>query len=128
MTVDLLDEVTGYLDEGQVVVTCEVHGFLRSTNPPWLLDSSGRLVSSADPKYTITQIDSSQPAVLISNGSSVPGWRTSLTINQLMMSDSGNYTCAVDGNSTSTTLTVVAGIRSAPPSVSTTCQVLFTGS
>ena len=118
MIVDLPGQVTGYLDERQVVLTCEVHGFLRSTNPPTWLGSDGSPIDSNTPKYTIDISDSStRIAVLLSNGSSVPGQRSTLTINQLGMADEGTYTCIVDGNSSRTQPTVVAG--SAPPGTST---------
>ena len=109
---DLLDQVTGYLGEGRATLTCEVHGFLRSANPPTWLGRDGSPINS-NAKYTIGISDLSRTAVLISNGSSVSGWRSTLTINQLEMGDEGPYTCMVDGNSTTTQLTVVAG--SAPP-------------
>ena len=114
MIVDLPGQVTGYLDERRVMLTCEVHGFLRSTNPPTWLGSDGSPIDSNTPKYTIDISDSlSRTAVLLSNGSSVPGRRFTLTINQLEMADEGTYTCIVDGNSAAAQLTVVAG--SAPP-------------
>ena len=115
---DLPDQVTGYLDERRVVLTCEVHGFLRSTNPPTWLGSDGSPIDSNTLKYTIDISDSStRIAVLLSNGSSVPGQRSILTINQLGMADEGTYTCIVDGNSFRTQLIVVAG--SALPGTST---------
>ena len=111
--VDLPDQVTGYLGEGQVTLTCDVHGFLRSTNPPMWLGRDGSPINSNIPKYTIDTSDSSRPAVLISNGNSVPGLRSTLIINQLRMGDEGTYTCMVEGGSNTTQLTIMAG--SAPP-------------
>ena len=61
--------------------------------------------------------DLSRTAVLISNGSSVLGQMSNLTINQLEMGDEGTYTCMVDGNLATTRLTVMAG--SAPPVTAT---------
>ena len=114
---DLPDQVTGYLGEGLAVLTCEVHGLLRSTNPPTWLGRDGSPINSNIPKYTIDTSDSSRTAVLISNGSSVSGLRSTLTINQLEMGDEGTYACMVEGGSTTTQLTVVAG--SALPVTST---------
>ena len=107
--VDLPGQMIGYLDERRVVLTCEVHGFLRSTNPPTWLDRDGSPIDSNTPKYTIDISSSSRTAVLLSNGSRIPGWRSSLTINQLGMADEGTYTCMVGGNSTTVQLMVVAG-------------------
>ena len=124
MIVDLPDQVTGYLDEGQVRLTCEVHGFLRSPNPPTWLDVRGSPIASTS-KYRIALTDTtSPPAVLISNGSSVSGWRSTLIISQLGVGDEGTYTCMVDGNSTTAQLTVVAGTAPPVPSTSESCHLL----
>ena len=110
---DLPDLVTGYLGEGHVVLTCDIHGFLRSTNLPIMwLGRDGSPINSNTPKYTIDIFDSSQTA-LLPDGTSVPGVRSTLTINQLEVGDEGTYTCAVDGTSTTTQLTIVTG--SIPP-------------
>ena len=110
MIVELSDQVTGYLDDKQVVLTCDVNGFLRSTDPPTWLGRDGSPINLSTPKHTINQISiTSPPSVLLSNGSSVAGWRSTLTINQLGMADEGTYTCMVDGNSATAQLKVVAG-------------------
>ena len=110
---DLPDQVTGYLGEGRVVLACDVHGLLRSTNPSVMwLGRDGSPINSNTPKYTIDISDSSRTA-LLPDGTSVPGLRFTLTINQLEVGDEGTYTCVVDGTSTTTQLTIVAG--SAPP-------------
>ena len=114
MIVDLRDQVfvTGCWNERQVVLTCEVHGFLRSANPPTWLGRDGSPIDSNTPKYTIGSSDSSRAAVLPSNGSHVPGWVSTHTINQLEIADEGTYTCKVDGNSTIVHLTAVASFGS----------------
>ena len=105
--------MTGYLGEGRVVLTCDVHGLLRSTNLPIIwLGTDGSPINSNSPKYAIDISDSSRTA-LLPDGTSVPGLRTTLTINQLEVGDEGIYTCVVDGNSAATQLMIVAG--SAPP-------------
>ena len=102
----------GCFDERQVVLTCEVHGFLRSTNPPTWLGRDGSPIDSNTPKYAIDISSSSRTAVLLSNGSSVLGWRSTLTINQLGTADEGTYTCVVDGNSATVHLTIMASYAS----------------
>ena len=110
---DLPDQVTGYLGKGRVVLICDVHGLLRSTNPPIIwLGRDGSPINSNTPKYTIDISDSSRTA-LLPDGTSVPGLRSTLTINQLEVGDEGTYTCVVDGTSTITQLTIMAG--STPP-------------
>ena len=110
MIVDLLDQVTGYLDEGQVVLTCEVYGVIRSSDPmTWLSRDGSPIDESNTPKYILDQMSITSPlSVLFFNGSSVPGQRSNLTINQLGIADQGTYTCMVDGNSATVQLTVVA--------------------
>ena len=103
--------VNGYMNTGEVTLTCEVYGFLRSTNPLRWLDGEGNpLADSA--KYTITSSTSSRPAILVSSGSSTEGQRSTLTINQLSKEDEGNYTCVADGNSTTILLVVLPGTAS----------------
>ena len=125
MFVDLADQVTGYLDEGQVELICEIYGFRRSTNLPTWLGRDGNPIDSSNPsKYMITFSISSQPALLISNGASVPGIRSTLTIRQLEEGDAGGYTCVADGNSSVVHLQVVPGTppQSTSPSPHTTCE------
>ena len=64
----------------------------------------------------ITGSTTSQPALLTSNGTSVPGQRSTLTIRQLGEGDAGSYTCVADGNSSTVQLQVVPGTP--PPSTS----------
>ena len=109
MIVDLPNQVTGYLGKGRVVLTCDVRGFLRSTNPPLIiiwLGTDGSPINSNTPKYTIE-------SSVVPDGTSVPSLRSTLIIDQLEVGDEGTYTCVVDGTSTTTQLTIVAG--STPP-------------
>ena len=108
MIVDLPDLVTGYLGEGRVELICDIHGFLRSTDPPLIiwLGTDGSPINSNTSKYTIE-------SSMFPDGTSVPGLRSTLTINQLEVGDEGTYTCVVDGTSTITQLTIMAG--SIPP-------------
>ena len=106
--VDLPGQVIGYLDEGQVVLTCEVYGFLRSTEPPTWLNSNGSPIDSSCPlKYGVNHSDlASQVSTLLSNGSRVPSLRSTLIIKQLEGEDAGQYTCVVEGNSSVVTLLI----------------------
>ena len=106
-------EVNGYLDEREVALTCEVHGFLQSTNPPVWQGQDGSIIDSSSSKYDITSESSSKPSVLISDRSVVSGLRSTLTIRQLSSEDAGRYICVVDGNSSLIQLSVVPG--TSPP-------------
>ena len=84
-----------------------IHGFLRSTNPPIIwLGRDGSSINSNTSKYTIE-------SSVLSDRTSVPGLRSTLTINDLELEDEGTYICVVDGTSTTTQLTIVTG--SIPP-------------
>ncbi len=119
MIVDLPDQVTGYLDEGKVVLTCEVHGFLRSTNPPTWLNSNGSLIDSSHTlKYQVNVSRStSQVSFLIYNGSIVSSLRSTLTIKQLEEGDEGQYTCMIKGNSSVVTLLIQNGTSITNPAM-----------
>ena len=117
---DVPATMNGYLDSGQVTLTCEVYGFLQSTNPLKWLDGEGNLLSDSA-KYTITHSASSRPSVLVSSRTRTEGQRLTLTINQLSKEDEGNYTCVADGNSTTTLLRVMPG--SAPTTTCKSCDI-----
>ena len=108
-------EVKGYLEEREVTLTCEVHGFLQSTNPPVWQGQDGSPIDSSSSKYVISSGSSSFPSVLVSNRSVVSGFRSTLTIRQLSSEDAGRYICVVDGNSSLIQLSVVPGTSPPPP-------------
>ena len=116
MIVDLPDQVTGFLDEGKVVLTCEVHGFLRSTDPPMWLKGNGIPFNCLCPlKYQVTFSSlTSYLSFLIPNGSVVSGLRSTLTIKQLVEGDEGQYICMVEGNSSVATLLIQKGSITTP--------------
>ena len=101
MFVDLPGQLVGYLDGGEVELTCEVHGVLRSIDSPTWLNSNGSPIDSSCPvKYNVIHHSlTSQLSILLSNGSKVPSLRSILIIKQLEEGDEGQYTCAVEGNS-----------------------------
>ena len=95
--VDLPGQLVGYLDEGEVELTCKVHGVLRSTDPPTWLNSNGSPIDSSCPlKYNVIHSSlTSQLSILLSNGSRVPSLRSILIIKQLEEGDGGQYTSGV---------------------------------
>ena len=108
--------MTGYMGEGQVVLTCEVHGFLLSTNPPTWQRGDDCFIKSSSAKYSITTGTTSQSSVLISDRTRVSGLKSTLTISPLNTRDEGSYSCVVDGASSSLKLTVAVGASPPPQS------------
>ena len=116
--------MTGYVGEGQVVLTCEIHGFLLSTNPLTWWRGDDSFINSSSAKYSITTGNVSRSSVLISDGTRVSGLRSTLTIRQLSGEDEGSYSCVADGVSSSLELTVVAG-TSPPPTTSESILYIY---
>ena len=125
MFIELPAMMIGYLDSMTVSLTCEVHGFLRSMAPPTWLDSKGELVPVESSNYSVSNYSvvsttSSRPAALISNSSAIQGQRSIFTILRLSEEDEGNYTCMVEGNSSTVQLLVIPG--SPPTTTGRSCD------
>ena len=84
-------DVSGYLQTGEVTLTCELHGYQSSFSPPVWLNSSGSEITTSD-KYTISSSDGVNTIVL-ENGTTLPSVVVSLTIHSLTSADEGDYTC-----------------------------------
>ena len=119
MFIELPAMMIGYLDSMTVSLTCEVHGFLRSMTPPTWLDGKGNLVVNSS-NYSVMSTTSSRPAALVSDSSAIQGQRSMFTILRLSEEDEGNYTCMVDGNSSTVQLLVVPG--SPPTTTGRSCD------
>ena len=103
------------------MLTCEIHGFLRSTALPMWLNGNGSPIDSSCPlKYGVNySISTSKLSMLISDGSVVPSLRSTLTIKQLEEGDEGQYICMVEGNSSVVTLVIQKGSITTPnPAIS----------
>ena len=88
------------------MLTCEVHGFLLSTNPPTWWRGNDSFINSSSAKYSITTGTTSQSSVLITSRSRVSGLWSTLTIRPLSTVDEGSYSCVADGASSSLELSV----------------------
>lgn len=88
--------ITGYIGEGSVTLSCEVHGYV--TNPVSMIwtkeGSSGELTNSS--KYSITFGVGMNELVFL-DGDTTLSTVSFLTIMLLSVDDRGNYTCTVDG-------------------------------
>ena len=108
--------VFGYLQTGEVTLTCELHGYQSSLSPPVWLDLGGSEITTST-KYTITSGEGGN-TIVFENGTAIPSVIVSLTIRDLSLADGGNYTCrGVRGGESVTQLAIVEGI--APPTIPT---------
>ena len=105
--------VTGYTDDGVVVLTCEVYGYLMSDNPPvsWWRETGGPcpLLQNCTSKYTVEYSNGSRLA-RNPDGTTRQSIVANLTIHQLTTADNGTYICKAYGDvRTSSILTVMPG-------------------
>ena len=114
-------DVSGYLQTGEVTLTCELHGYQSSFSPPVWLNTSGSEITTSD-KYTISSSDGVNTIVL-ENGTTLPSVVVSLTIHSLTSADEGDYTCRGSrGGESVSQLTIHEGtaplITTTPPTTS----------
>ena len=107
--------VTGYTDDGVMVLTCEVYGYLMSYNPRvrWWRETGGaRQLLRNTPKYTIEYSNGSRLAQN-PDGTNRQSIVANLTIHQLTTADTGRYVCEADGGEeeAATQVTVMPGSR-----------------
>ena len=92
--------VTGYTDDGLMVLTCEVYGYLRSNNPTviWSRETRGtrQLLQNTSPKYTV-EYGSGSRLAQNPNGTTRQSILANLTIHQLAITDNGTYICEIVG-------------------------------
>ena len=103
MIVEVKSPGTVFTGEGSLVsLTCEIYGYPHNSCSPVWTRGSEKLQGD---KYTTTVIN----AGLLSGSSIFSTERvvSQLTIRNVTEDDSGEYTCSVEGNSTTANLTVV---------------------
>ncbi len=84
-------DVNGYIQTGEVTLTCELHGYQSSLSPPVWLDLEGSEITTST-KYTITSGEG-RNTIVFENGTAIPSVIVSLTIRNLSLADAGTYTC-----------------------------------
>ena len=118
VVMDTQEMVTGYTDDGVVVLTCEVYGYLMSYSPRvrWSRETGGvrqlRQLLQNTPNYTIEYSNGSRLAQN-PDGTTRQSIVANLTIHQLTTADAGRYVCDADGDQEAATqVTVMPGSRS----------------
>ena len=100
MIVEVKSPGTVFTGEGSLVsLTCEIYGYPHNSCSPVWTRGSEKLQGD---KYTTTVINAG-----LLNVSSTERVVSQLTIRNVTEDDSGEYTCSVEGNSTTANLTVV---------------------
>ena len=115
VVVDTQEMVTGYTDDGVVMLTCEVYGYLRFNNPSvrWSRETGGgrQLLQNHPPKYTVGYSSGSRLAQN-PDGTTRQSIVANLTIHQLETADAGRYVCETCGEEeVATQVTVVPDSR-----------------
>jgi len=104
--------VTGYIDDGMVVLTCEVYGYLTLNDPivRWSRKTGGarQPLQNTPPKYTVVFGSGSRLAQR-PDGTTRQSIVATLTISQLETADAGRYFCETGGEERATQVTVVPG-------------------
>ena len=116
-------DVSGYLQTGEVTLTCELHGYQSSYSPPMWLNTRGSEITTSD-KYTISSSDGVNTIVL-EDGTTLPSVIVSLTIHSLTSADKGNYTCRGTRGESVIRLTIHEG--TAPPTTAPSVTTMSTG-
>ncbi len=103
--------VRGYLQTGEVILDCELHGYQSSLTPPVWLDRNGSEIINTSPKYTLSKFNGPH-TIILENGTTVPSIILSITIHYISYEDEGNYTCrhSDGGESVTQLITIVEGI------------------
>ena len=103
VVVEVEDPGRVYTDEvSEVTLSCEIYGYPRDSSPPVWTSTSDELQSG---RFTTTVTDVSPL-----NGSSISTTErvvSQLTIFCVSERDSGEYTCSVQGNSTTVALNII---------------------
>ncbi len=107
-------DARGYLQTGEVTLSCELHGYQLSLTPPVWLDLSGSATTTS-PKCTVSTVSSGEGGrtIILEDGTTVPSMTVSLIIRDLSLADEGNYTCRGSNSQSVTQLFIVEG--TAPP-------------
>ena len=116
--------MAGFRDTGEVVLSCELHGYqlsnLSATSLVWLNKDLSGITNTT--KYTITQ-DQGSNTIVFENGTVLPSLIVRLTIYQLGPEDAGIYTCRSGAEESVTQLTIMEGTApstTVPPSTTAT--------
>ena len=99
--------VSGYLQTGEVTLTCELHGYQSSLSSPVWLNTNGSETNDST-KYTVSVCEGNN-TITLQNGTIVPSIILSITIHNLSLADGGAYTCRGVRGESVTQLTILEG-------------------
>ncbi len=108
-------DVSGYLQTGEVTLTCELHGYQLSLSPPVWLNTNGSETNDST-KYTVSVCEGNS-TIILQNGTVFSSIILDITIHNLSSADGGNYTCRGVRGESITQLTILE--ETSPPSTST---------
>ncbi|XP_064396410.1 uncharacterized protein LOC135343335 [Halichondria panicea] len=100
-------DVSGYLQTGEVTLTCELHGYQSSLSPPVWLNTNGSETNDST-KYTVSVCEGNN-TIILQNGTVVPSIIFNITIHNLSSADGGTYTCRGVRGESVTQLTILEG-------------------
>ena len=118
--------VTGYTDDGVVVLTCEVYGYPRSTVRWWRETEGARQLLQTTPKYTI-QYSSGSGLAHDPDSTVQQDIVANLTVHQLASADAGTYVCETDGAEERAAQLIVMAASSPPEETLGTGETSLTG-
>ena len=103
--VEVEDPGRVYTDEvSEVTLSCELYGYPRDSFPPVWTSTSNELQSG---RFTTTVTNAG--LLNVSSVSTTEKVVSQLTISNVTERDSGEYTCSVQGNSTTVKLDIITG-------------------
>ena len=112
-------QVEGFSGDGSVTLMCEMYGYATTSDPITWSNSNGETLTDDTSKFSIMDSEGSK-MIIYSNGDTGESIVSVLTINDLTLEDTGNYTCntenGIERQSATTQVLIYAG--TSPPTTS----------
>ncbi len=108
-------QVDGFSGDGSVILMCEMYGYATTSDPITWSNSNGETLTDDTSKFSIMDSEGSK-IIIYSNGDTGESIVSILTINDLTLEDTGNYTCStengIERQSTTTQVLICASTSS----------------